>query len=125
MPNEHPARFEDARELSHNAHVFRGMRKEPERREEIEHCIEPLRPSRRHLPHVASGVSEARTGAALSSNCEQLTGVIQTVHVVSRFGQQVRVAALPARNVEYARCHRKSKQLDEARRLLTIALCRE
>jgi hypothetical protein len=37
----------------------------------------------------------------------------------------MRVASLSARDVEYARCYRKSKQLDEARRLLTIALGRK
>jgi hypothetical protein len=37
----------------------------------------------------------------------------------------MRVPPLPARDVEYARCYRKSKQLDEARRLLAIALVRE
>jgi hypothetical protein len=101
------------------------MREESERREEIEHRIEPLRPSRRHLSHVASGVTEPRTCASLSSNCEQLTGVIQAVHIVSGFGQQVRVTPLPARDVEYARCHRKPKQLNEPRRFLTIALGRK
>jgi hypothetical protein len=101
------------------------MRKESERREEIDHRVEPLRPSDRHPSHVASGVSKPRTGAALSSNGEQLTGVIQTVNVVSRFRQQVRVTPLPARDVENSRSHRKSKQLDEARRFLTIALGRK
>jgi hypothetical protein len=37
----------------------------------------------------------------------------------------VRVAALAARDIEYARCHRESKQFNEARRLLTIALGRK
>jgi hypothetical protein len=101
------------------------MREEPERREEIEHGIEPLGPSRRHLSHIASGISEPRTCAALSGNGQQLSGVVQAVHVQSGFGQQVRVTPLPARDVEYARCYRESKQLDEARRFLTIALGRK
>jgi hypothetical protein len=101
------------------------MREEPERREEVDHRIIPLRPSRRHLSHIASSVPEPRAGAALASNCEQLTGVIQTVHVQSRFGQQMRVTPLPAGDVQYARRYRKSKQLDEARRFLTIALGRK
>jgi hypothetical protein len=37
----------------------------------------------------------------------------------------MRVAPLPARDIEYARRYRKSKQLDEARRFLTIALGRK
>jgi hypothetical protein len=37
----------------------------------------------------------------------------------------VRVAALPAGNVEHTRCYRKPKQLDEARRFLAVALVRE
>jgi hypothetical protein len=32
---------------------------------------------------------------------------------------------LAARDIEYARCYRESKQFDEARRLPTIALCRK
>jgi hypothetical protein len=37
----------------------------------------------------------------------------------------MRVTPLPAGDVQYARCYRKSKQLDEARRFLTIALGRK
>jgi hypothetical protein len=37
----------------------------------------------------------------------------------------MRVASLSARDVEYARCYRKSEQFYEARRFLTIALGRE
>jgi hypothetical protein len=61
----------------------------------------------------------------LSSNGEQLSGIIQAVNVVSGFGQQMRVTPLPTRDVEYPGSYRKSKQLDEARRLLTIALGRK
>jgi hypothetical protein len=35
------------------------------------------------------------------------------------------VAPLTTRDIQYPRCYRKSKQLDEARRLLAIALVRE
>jgi hypothetical protein len=101
------------------------MREESERCEEIKHGIEPLRPSPGHLSHIATRVSETGTSATLSRHSEQLTGVIQAVDLVSRFGQEVCVATLTARNVEYARCHRKSEQLYETRRFLTIALMRE
>jgi hypothetical protein len=37
----------------------------------------------------------------------------------------VRVASLPTRDVENARCHRQAEQFYEARRFLTIALGRK
>src|SRR2546423_2183473 len=98
------------------------MRKEAERGKEIEYCVEPLRPPSRHFSHVAASVSKRRAGAALSRLREQLSGVIEAVDIVARLGQQMCVPALATWHVENARADWQSKQLDEARCLLAVAL---
>jgi hypothetical protein len=92
---------------------------------EIQYRIESRAPARGHLTHVTASVPELRASSALARYRKQFIRVIETVHIVSRLGQQMRVPALPAWDIEYARSYRKSKQLNEARRLLTIALGRE
>jgi hypothetical protein len=101
------------------------MREEAKGRKEIQYCIESPGPACGQLTHVTAGVPEPRASTALPSNGEQLTGIIETIHIVSRFRQQVRVSSLSARNIEHARSDRQAEQIDEARCFLTIALGRK
>ncbi|HYS70545.1 MAG TPA: hypothetical protein VEM14_09915 [Gemmatimonadaceae bacterium] len=53
---------------------------------------------------------------------EQHPGIVQTVYIVTRFCQQVRVPALAARNVQNARSDRQFKKFDDTRHLAAVAL---
>ena len=122
MPDEHSVRLEDTNELSYDSRILRGMREEAKGRKEIQYCIKPSGPAGGHLSHVTACVSESRASAALAGHRQQFTGVIETVHIVSRLGQQVRVSPLAARDVEYARSYGQTEEINETRRFLTIAL---
>jgi hypothetical protein len=76
------------------------MGKESERREEIHYRIEPVRPARRQLSHVAAGVPQRFAGSALTCFTQESTGVIEPVDIVSRFRKKMRVSALSARYVK-------------------------
>jgi hypothetical protein len=84
------------------------MRKEPERREKIEHCVEPTTPPRRHRAHVAAGVAEILPRSALAGDFEELLGVVESIDVVPGFRKQMRVATLPARHIQNARADGKT-----------------
>ena len=101
------------------------MREEAKGCKEIQHCIEPAMPAGWHPSHVAARVAEVGASAALPGNREQFSGVVETVNIVSGFGQQVRVPSLPARNVENAGTDGESEQVNETRRFLAIPLGRE
>jgi hypothetical protein len=87
VPEEYPARLEYTRELANDAHVLGRVREEAERSKEIEHCIESSAPARRHLPHVATRVSQSRASATLPGDREQIARVVETIHIVSSFGK--------------------------------------
>ena len=82
-------------------------------------------PAGRHLSHVAARVAEVGANAALPGNREQFAGVVETVHMVSSFGQQVCVPSLSTRNVENAGTNGELKEIHEPCRFLAIALGRE
>ena len=102
VPDQHPAGREHSRELADDATVVSRVEKEAERREQVEHGIESARPLRRQRPHVAAGVPQPLPFTARPGSREQGLGVVQPVDVEARFREQMRVAALPARNVENA-----------------------
>jgi len=60
-------------------------------------------------------VAEIRARPALPRDLEQVVGVVESIDVVARFSEQVRVPSLAARDVQHARADGKSKQLDEPR----------
>jgi hypothetical protein len=101
------------------------MREEAKGRKEIQYCIESPRPARGHLAHVTAGVPKPRASTALAGYRKQFIGVIETVHIVSRLGQQMRVSSLPARDIQYARSNMQAEQIYETRCFLAIALGRE
>ncbi len=62
----------------------------------------------------------------LSRDVEQILRVIETVDIVPEFSEQMRVATLPARHIQYARANGESKYIDETSYFLAIALeCEE
>jgi hypothetical protein len=101
------------------------MREEAKGRKEIQYCIESPGPARGHLTHVTTGVPKPGASTALASYRQQFVGVVETVHIVSRLGQQMRMSSLPARDIEYARSNRQAEQIYEASCFLAIALGRE
>jgi len=122
MPDENTVGLQHAREFPNHLCVVARMRKESERREEIEHGVEASLPARRHLAHVAAGVSQIWTDAALAGDSQQIIRVVETIDIESGLRQQMRVPALATRDVENARSRRQSQKLDEPRSLLAIAL---
>jgi hypothetical protein len=125
VPDKNSARLENAREFPDHATVVRWMREEAKGRKEIQYGIESAIPARGHFSHVTTRVAKVWTGTAFPRNGEELTGVIQAIHVESRLGEQVRVPSLPTRYVENTRRHGQPEQFHEARRFLTIALGRK
>ena len=126
MPDQDAPGFEHTRKLANNARVVRGMRKEAERGEEVDHRVEPARPFCGQFPHVPASVSQVAAGSAFARNGEQLLGVIEAIDIESVFRQEVSVPSLPARNVQNARASRQAEQIDEPCYLLTISLgCEE
>ena len=101
------------------------MREDSERREEIEDCVKPFRPTIGHAAHVAARVAKVLPFPTFARYVEQLLRVVEAVDVVAGFREEMRVPALPARYVEHARANRKSQQLDKARYFLSVALGRE
>src|SRR5579862_4885254 len=56
VPHEYATRLEHTRELVNDLRVIRRVEKEPERREQVHHAIEPASPLRWQASHVASPV---------------------------------------------------------------------
>jgi len=125
MPYEPPARLQNSGEFPNHPGVIRGMREEAERREKVEHSVETARPLGGHAPHVSARVAKSVAGSALPRDVQKLLRIVEPVDIVAELCQQVRVAALSARNIEHAGAHRKTKQLDQARNFLSVALGRE
>src|SRR6266404_9140835 len=98
------------------------MGKEAERREEVEHRIEPLAPAPWHFSHVAARVAQERTGPPPAGNGKQLCRVIEAVDVIAGFRQKMRVTAVTTWYVENARSQRQAEQIDQTRYLVAIAL---
>jgi cell division septation protein DedD len=106
VPHEHSPRREHARELGDHSRVVARLGEETERRKKIEHGIETTGPTRRQLSHVAARVAKPCPSTATSCASEEVGGVVQTIHIESRFGEQVRMSSLSAWNVEHARVRR-------------------
>jgi hypothetical protein len=60
-----------------------------------------------------------------AGNSKQLLGVVETIHVVSSFCQEMRVPSLSAGDVQYWRSNGKPEQIHETRCFVAIALGRE
>jgi hypothetical protein len=101
VPNQNCTTLQDARELGDDSHVISRMRKKAERSEEVEHCIESIRPATGHFPHVALPITERWTDASPSRDGEQIGRVVEPLDIEAGLGEKVRVASLPARNVEH------------------------
>jgi hypothetical protein len=101
------------------------MGEESERREEVEHRVEPARPLGGHAPHVPAGVAQSVAGSASAPDVEEFLRVIEPIDVVAELGKEMRVAALTTRHIENARAVRQSEELDEACHFLPVALERE
>ena len=122
MPDQHSARLEHAREFPDYPDIVRRVREESERREKVEHRVEPARPFGRHAPHVPAQVAKTVACPTLASDVEKLLRVVETIDVVTEFSEQMRVPTLPAWHVEYARADRKAKDVDQSSYFLAIAL---
>jgi hypothetical protein len=105
-----PESESNSRSCANNVPSDDVHRKKAKGCKEIHHRIEPCRPACRHLSHVTARVAKVRANATLSGNRQQFGGVVEAVDIVSRFGEQVRVPSLSARNIENAGLHWKSKQ---------------
>ena len=122
MPYQSPARLENAGEFPDHPNVVRWMRKESEGGEEIEHCVEPLGPTRWHLPHVSARVTKTCARPALAGHFEEFPGVIEPVDVVPGLSEQMRVPALATRHIQHPRPHWQFEELDETGYFLAIPL---
>jgi hypothetical protein len=125
MPDQYSARLQNAGEFPDYAGIVRRVRKESERREEVEHGIETARPPRRHAAHVAARVTKSCPGPVLASDVEKLLRVVEPVDIVAELSQQVRMPTLTARYIQKTRAIRQCKQIDEPSYLLSIARERE
>lgn len=121
MPYERTARLEHASEFRDRARIIPSVGEEAERREEIEHRVEAPSPARWQLSHVAPRVLERRSGAASARLVDQVLGVVEPLHVEPGLGERVRVATLPARDVENPGAGRQCKNVDEPRNLMAVA----
>src|SRR4029453_18085887 len=121
MPDDRGARLERTRPLGHNALVIARPQKEAERCEEVHDCVEPARPLRRKTSHVTASVAKRFPGSPQLCTREQVAGQIEPVDVITCLGEQMCVAALPARHVENPRSSRQPEYVDEPSDLTTIA----
>src|SRR6267142_1661610 len=122
MPDKHSSGLEHACELADSAHILRGMGKETKRCKEIQHRIEPSRPSSRHFSHVAARVAKVWPTPALAGDLQQFARIVETVDIVARLREQVRVSSLSTRDVQDPRGDGKAEQIHETRCFLAIAL---
>ena len=125
MPYEDSAGLEYAREFGDRSGVVGRIVEKAERREEIYHSVKPTCPAGRELSHVCPAIVKRRTGPARCREREKHGRIIDSVHAVARFSEQMRMATLPARRIEHPRSHRKSKCFDDATRLGSGTLRRE
>lgn len=125
VPDEKAARLENARKFLDHARIVRRLVEEAERREEIEHAVEATGPSRWQLSHVTARIPQSRPRAARPGEFQQVARVVQSIDVESRFGEEVRVATLPARHVEDARAGGQLQDLEQTRDLSSVTLERE
>ena len=70
-------------------------------------------------------IAQSRAGAARASPVQQFARQIQAIDIKARFGEEVRVSSLPARNVEDARARWQSEEIDEPCNFPAVALERE
>jgi hypothetical protein len=98
------------------------MREESKRCEQVEYGVEPPRPPSRHPPHVPSRVAEILGRSALARDIEQIFRVVETVYVVPELSEQMSVATLATGYVQHSRADGQSKNIDETRYFLAIAL---
>lgn len=120
MPHQQPTRLEHATELRDHTDVVAWIQEEAERREQVEHGIEPARPGRRKPSHVAAAIPQVGSYTPIARDLQEFRRVVEAVDAKSRFGQQVCVPPLPARYVEEPRAGRESKHLQQAPDLRAI-----
>ena len=125
VPDECAAWGKHACELIDDASVVGGLNEEAERREEIQDRAEATRPPCRQAPHVSARITESRAGTAGTCSLQQRGGVVHTVDVEARLGEQVRMASLSAWTIENSRAGRQAEDRDESRYLASIPLERE
>lgn len=125
VPHKESSRTKNARELGNDFHVIARVGEESERREKIDDRVEASGPFRRHPAHVAARVSKPRSGSALASDFQEVFGVVEPIDIVSGFGEQVRVPALPAWHVQDSRSRRQSKNIEKSRDFVPVILERE
>ena len=125
MPDQYSTLLQHPCKFTNDTNIVTRMGKEAERSEEIDDRVEATRPPRRHFSHVTPSVAERAAFAAAPSNRQQISRVVEAVHIVARFGEQMRMATLPARHVENPPTHRQPQQIKEPRRFVAIALGRK
>jgi hypothetical protein len=115
VPDQVSTRLEDACEFSDYASIIRRVCEESEGGEKIEHRVEPLCPPGRQLAHITPRVTKIPARTTPARDVEQVFRVVETVHLVSEFSEQMRMATLPTRYIEHPRANREGKELDEPR----------
>jgi len=113
VPDQCAAWLQHSSPLRDHTPVIARKQEEAERREEVDDGVESRGPFCRKPPHVAARVAKRGACAARPSTREQVARQIETVDVEPRFRQQVGVAPLATRDVEYPRTGREAKQLEE------------
>jgi hypothetical protein len=125
VPQKNSAWLQDSRKFFDDADVIRRIIEESEGRKKVDHGIEATFPSGWKPTHVAACVSQICAGSALSRNPEQMLRVVESVHIVSSFCEEMRMPALPAGNVEYPSSDRQPQYVYDSCDFLPIALQRE
>ena len=120
MPHQHAARPQHPGELPDDPRVILRVAEEAERREQVEHGVEPPGPARGQRAHVGRGVAEGPAGAALPGEGQQRARIVHAVHVEARLGQQVRVPSLAARAIEDTGADRELQHIEQPRDLAPV-----
>jgi hypothetical protein len=120
VPNQDSALFQYACQLPHHLDIVRRMGKKTERSEQVEDGIEPIGPLARQLAHVTLCVTEILTRSASARDGKQLPRIVQTVDVIACLGEQVGVAALPARHIQNACANGQCENVYQPRYLAPV-----
>ncbi len=108
MPDQHTAWLEHPCPLRDYSLIVTRQQEEAKRGEEVHYRVEPCVPFRRQAAHVAARVAQRFAGSSCVRAGEQVTGEIEPIDVVPGLGEQVRMAALTAWDVEDPRPGRKA-----------------
>ncbi len=114
VPDQHATGTEDSRKFPYHPDVISWIGEESKGREEVEYCIELSSPSYRKLSHVAASVAKPLSSTSRPCDSKQVGRVVQAIHHETGFREQVRMPALPTRNVKNPGTHGKPKNVDEA-----------